>query len=275
MLERKAKLIQNLVTISNKPVIEYERYEQWIKLVRVTAYVLRFSPNLKLKRPYGSGQLSAAEIADAENVWYRMIQRDTLPQEYERLKQGKAVQRNSRILKLNPYFDKKSRTLQVGGRLQNSDLPETTKHPIIVPHGHPLTEKIMNRKHPELLHAGPEMTLSALRQNIWLTKGRREVKRVINRCITCQRQRKSCSTQRMGQLPHERVSFSPPFTHVRVDFAGPLYVRDNTVKKTYVCIFTCASSCMVHLELTKDMSTSEFLKAFNHMIGRRGLCETM
>ena len=79
----------------------------------------------------------------------------------------------------------------------------------------------------------------------------------------------------MGQLPHERVSFFPPFAHVGVDFAGPLYVRDNTVKKTYVCIFTCASSRMVHLELTKDMSTSEFLQAFNLMIGRRGLCETM
>ena len=96
--ESKAKLIQNLVTVSNKPVIEYERYERWIKIGRVTAYVLRFLSNLKLKRPYGSRQLSADEIADAENVWYRTIQRDTLPQEYERLKQGKALQRNSSIL---------------------------------------------------------------------------------------------------------------------------------------------------------------------------------
>ena len=46
-------------------------------------------------------------------------------------------------------------------------------------------------------------------------------------------------------------------------------------KKTYGRIFTCASSPMVHLKLTKDMSTSEFLQAFNCMVGRRGLCETM
>ena len=31
--ESRAKLIQNLVTVSKKPVIEYERYERWIKLV--------------------------------------------------------------------------------------------------------------------------------------------------------------------------------------------------------------------------------------------------
>ena len=79
----------------------------------------------------------------------------------------------------------------------------------------------------------------------------------------------------MGPLPHERVSFSPPFTHVGVDFAGPLYVRDKTPKKAYVCIFTCASSRMVHIELVKDMSTNEFLQALSRMIGRRGLCETM
>ena len=70
-----------------------------------------------LKRPYGSRQLSADEIADAENVWYRMIQRDTLPQEYERLEQWKALQRSSRILKLDPYFDKKSRTVRELNRI--------------------------------------------------------------------------------------------------------------------------------------------------------------
>ena len=32
----------------------------------------------------------------------------------------------------------RDRVLQVGERLQYSDLPEGTKHPIILPHGHPL-----------------------------------------------------------------------------------------------------------------------------------------
>jgi len=166
--------------------------------------------------------------------------------------------------------------LRVGGRLQYSDLPEGTKHPIILPHGHPVVEKIIQSVHNELLHAGPESTLSVLRQEIWLTKGRREVKRVLERCLVCQRQRVGACSQKMAPLPSERVSLSPAFTHVGIDFAGPLFVRGSpTSEKAYVCIFTCASSRMTHLELTSDLSTNEFFQALIRMISKRGLCRTI
>jgi len=99
--------------------------------------------------------------------------------EYAQLEAGQPLPKTSTILRLDPYFDKEDRVLRVGGRLQYSDLPEATKHPITLPHGHPVVEKIIESVHNELLHAGPENTLSALRQNIWLTHGRREVKRVL------------------------------------------------------------------------------------------------
>ena len=57
-------------------------------------------------------------------------------------------------------------------------------------------------------------------------------------------------------LPEERVSDCPPFTHTGVDFAGPLHTTDkggtNTDEaRAYVCLFTCASTRAVHLELTR------------------------
>ena len=56
----------------------------------------------------------------------------------------------------------------------------------------------------------------------------------------------------------------------------PLYMKERTiVKKAYVCVFTCASSHMVHLELTNSLTTDEFLQAFSHMTSRRGLCHTV
>ena len=80
----------------------------------------------------------------------------------------------------------------------------------------------------------------------------------------------------MGPLPQERVTPSLPFTHVGIDFAGPLYVKEGSnTKKSYVCIFTCASSRMVHLELTNNLTTNEFLQAFTRMTSRRGLCATI
>ena len=71
-------------------------------------------------------------------------------------------------------------------------------------------------------------------------------------------------------------ALSPAFTQVGRDFAGPLFVRGSASSaKAYICIFTCASSRMTHLELTGDLSTNEFFQAFIRMISRRGLCSTV
>ena len=55
-----------------------------------------------------------------------------------------------------------------------------------------------------------------LRPEICLTKGRREVKRVLGKCLFHQRQRVGPCSQRMAQLPSERVSSAPAFTHVGI-----------------------------------------------------------
>ena len=54
---------------------------------------------------------------------------------------------------------------------------------------------------------------------------------------------------------------SPPFSSTGLDFAGPLYVnyKQETGKdKVYICLFTCASTRGMHLELTKGLDVSNF-----------------
>ena len=79
----------------------------------------------------------------------------------------------------------------------------------------------------------------------------------------------------MPDLSHERVGTDPPFRNTGVDFAGPLYVKDNqlsdTTCKVYVCLFTCASTRALHLEIVRDMSIGAFLQAFRRFCGRRGV----
>ena len=154
----------------------------------------------------GSKELSAEELQDAKLSWYRQIQQEVYQAEYERLKEDLPLPNTRAILKMDPYYDKRDRLLRVGGRLQHSDLTEGTKHPIILPHGHTVVERIIQSVHKELLHAGPERTLSVLRQEIWLTKGRREVKRVLGKCLVCQRQRVGPCSQKMAPLPSERAN---------------------------------------------------------------------
>ena len=130
--------------------------------------------------------------------------------------------------------------------------------------------------HEQLLHAGPTSILSVLQQEIWLTKGRREVKRVPGKCLVCQRQPVGPCSQKVAPLPSERVSSSLAFTHVQIDFAGPLFVLGGpTSTKAYIGIFESASSRMTHLELTIDLSTNEFFQTLIRMISGRGLCSAI
>jgi len=70
-----------------------------------------------------------------------------------------------------------------------------------------------------------------------------------------------------------------PFSHTGVDFAGPLYAssvkQPGSQEKAYVCLFTCASTCAVNLELTHDMTVEGFLLALRRFAGHRGLPATL
>jgi len=62
-------------------------------------------------------------------------------------------------------------------------------------------------------------------------------------------------------LPCARVSEDPPFAYTGVDFAGPLFTsnKEDTLNKAYICLFTCASTQAVHLELDHDLGVGIFL----------------
>ena len=272
--ERRVTLVCTAVAV--KPFMDMSRYSTWMKLIRVTAYVLKAVKLFKAKCKSQVTELSAEEMQQAELKCCMWVQQDAYKEDYEELKAGEALPKSSRLLNLDPYYDGTDHVIRVGGRLQFAEIPEETKHQIILPHGHAEVAKMILDVHKQMLHVGPETLLSTLRQRIWITQGRREVKRIIRKCVICQRQRVGPCGQKMGPLPEERVTPSPPFSDIGIDFAGPLYVKERTiVKKTYVCVFTCASSRMVHLELTNSLTTDEFLQAFSRITSRRGLCHTV
>ena len=86
----------------------------------------------------------------------------------------------------------------------------------------------------------------------------------------------SCSPP---DLPAERVCEDPPFSHTGVDFSGPIQVnsakQSDRQERAYVCLFTCASICSVHLELTHDMTVEGFLLALQRYAGRKDLSATL
>ncbi|GFV30545.1 integrase catalytic domain-containing protein [Trichonephila clavipes] len=110
----------------------------------------------------------------------------------------------------------------------------------------------------------------------WIPKGRQLVKTMIRICFVCKKYSAKPADQLSGQLPRDRITQSPPFQIVGIDFTGAILVKDNQgTRKSYVSLFTCAVTHAVHLELVSDMSTKCFLLLLCYFLARRGNCKVI
>ena len=136
--------------------------------------------------------------------------------------------------------------------------------------------------HEQSKHSGVNQTLALLRERFWVLKGCQITCSIVRSCDTCRRMEDpSYALASPPDLPVERVSEDPPFSHTGVDFAGPLFINDSRVQreqkqeKVYVCLFTCAATRAVHLELTRDIGVETFLLSLHRFASHRGLPATI
>jgi len=87
-----------ICTVSD--VIDITRYSSRIKVLRVTAWVLKFVCKFKSKEGNLDMKLEARDLREAEHVWIRDIQRKCFTSEYRELVSGKKMIYN-RQLKLS------------------------------------------------------------------------------------------------------------------------------------------------------------------------------
>ena len=95
-------------------------------------------------------------------------------------------------------------------------------------------------------HSGLESNLNKIRCKYWLIKGRSTVKSIVRKCVTGRLIQAKCVHPTL-LLPKHRVSCAFPFQHFGVDYAVPLYVRENHSKyaelfKAYILVFTCTTT---------------------------------
>ncbi|XP_076285541.1 uncharacterized protein LOC143211602 [Lasioglossum baleicum] len=264
------------------------RFSSWSKLLRVTAYVLRFIERLRMnvtpsaipaqERP-ASLVLSPDEIAKAKEHWLRQIQFDDFPHDRQTLVATGTVPKSSPLAALVPYIDAKG-LIRATGRLSKSQLPESAKHPIIL-RSHPLLILLIKWTHLKHLHSGPQLTLACLRNDYWILRARATVRAVLHQCVACTRERALIPNELMGDLPASRITqVERAFIHTGVDYAGPIQVRTapgrgHKSTKAYIALFICLTTKAIHLELVSDYSSSAFVAAYHRFVSRRGLPKSM
>ncbi|XP_071643010.1 uncharacterized protein [Temnothorax longispinosus] len=112
------------------------QYLDWAKLIRVTAYLIRFVSCRGHSKKFPALEhhrraLLASECHRARTFWLGAIQADLFPHELHELTQNQPVNSKSHILALNPFIDSEG-LIRVGGRLRNAPLSYHAKHPIVL-----------------------------------------------------------------------------------------------------------------------------------------------
>ena len=258
-------LIEAVTQINISNLLDATRFSSYMKLLRVTAYVLRFVKNCK-DRCTNRKELTAEELDKAEMIWIRDIQAQI------------GQKHLSDVEKHLDIFIDEDKIIRCQGRLKNSCLKFETRHPVLLPREHHITSLIIWECHKNVLHNGTNQTLQELRTRFWIVKGRQLVKKTIYKCKLCKKlQGLSYGMPQQSQLPRFRVEDKHPFTTVGVDFAGPLYAKNSSGTNQKVCVafFTCGISRAVHIELVSDLSVESFLLCFRRFIGRRGMPEVI
>ena len=264
----------------NLSYIPEKTYSDYGKLVRLTAWWVKYLDWLKLKvevkRANNSVSLAdfnttltLSEFSRARQYWWRVVQREQFGEELNCLENGKRVPASSSILRLRPIL--KDGLIRAEGRLRFSTLSDNEKLPIIVKASHWVVELYIKKAHQLVLHSGVNESLMLTRKNIWILHGRREVKKVVDRCTNCKKAVSKPLTQIEAPLPQARVTEAGPFDVVGVDFFGHMMVKSgNSCEKVYGLIITCAVTRAVHLELTSGLRSSDFIMAFERFSSRRG-----
>lgn len=270
----------------------FSRFSSYSKLRRITAYWLRYLQTLRDRAIFHRNNPTVYaslirqnitstrtqppntdELQSAERVLCRLAQRQSFLEERNDLSAGDHVSKSSLLKWLSPQVDQ-FQLIRVGGRLSNAALPDSAKHPIVLSAKHPLANLLASHYHKMLLHAGPQLMLSTLRQKFWILGGRNLVRRIFHQCHVCFRKRPQLIQQAVADLPTSRVTPTRPFSISGVDYCGPFYVKSEVRKrgpaKVYVAIFVCFSTRAVHIELVSDLTTASFLSALRRFIAERG-----
>lgn len=267
-------------TTTPKRMEIFDRLSSFDAVLQSMAYVVRFARYIISKRKsITKGPLTSTERAQALILVVRLVQEECFQPEIQALRKNSKTRH--RLCGLKPFLDPMDGVLRVGGRIKHAFIPYDSRHQMLLPAKHPLTDAMIRSQHRTNLHIGQKGLLAIIRQRFWPLNVKTTIRKVIRSCTTCFKANPMKTVQLMGDLPSYRVRPAPTFSNTGVDFAGPFLVKSTSVgrkpliTKSYVCLFVCMLTRAIHIELVSDLTTEAFLAALRRFTSRRGVPNRM
>ena len=267
-------------------LIPLSHYSDFSKLARVYRWIFKFIDRLKskfgLKNP--NSKLSKEKFPEGFNFYSHAInyiikteQNIHFPNIFKYFKIGGRIKDIPPIvLQLNLFVDKTG-ILRVKSKCETLTLiyPHFN-FPILLPNKSELTTLIINDIHMKCCHAGCYTVLKELRKQFWVPHGFSIVKKVLRDCIICRRHNNRAVKINQNAYTTSRIDpINIPYAEIFIDYLGPYSVKFNEVKtKVYILCLTCMWSRAINLKVCMDMSTREFLRAFQLHCYEYGIPQT-
>ena len=261
-------LTQDVPILQFEPIFQVDRFSSLRKLLRVTDCVIKFI-NCCSQNRYSH--------LSSEHYWLQQQQIQHYPLVYEALSldsyENKYCSSRKFIADLDLFLDDK-KIIRSKGRINEKVSTDRSNNPKLLPPKSFLCRLIVENLHKVNHHAGVQGTLDSVRDEFWIPQGRQCVKKIINDCVTCKYSvRKAFKYPGPPPLPTQRTTYLRPFQHCGVDFTGAIKLTDVSGEPTkyYICLFTCAATRAVHLELINSLSAESFLLCLRRFVARCSL----
>lgn len=261
----------------------FESFSTWTSLLRAIARLVHITRCFK-GNAYGSKcrgwhickNIAPEDYGKAKSVILSCLQHKTYPEVFACIEAQKEIPKQNPLRNLSPYKDDAD-CLRVGGRLSQADMQNDEVHPFIIPGKHHVSTLLVQHYHQQVQHQGRHFTEGAVRTaGLWIVGGKHRISSIIHHCIKCRKLRWNTETQKMSDLPIDRVTVCPPFTYVGVDVFGPWTISSRRTRgglansKRWAVIFTCLSTRAIHIEVIESMESSSFINALRRFISIRG-----
>ncbi|XP_073504767.1 uncharacterized protein [Phyllobates terribilis] len=264
----------------------FDKFSSWKSLIRAITCLSHIARSFKATRTCDIDRCKGWHLCEntyatpdldfSRNHIIFTVQKEAYPREIQCLMNKTSVPANSVLRKLDPFIDN-SCLLRVGGRLKEAKIEFIEKFPLIVPGKCHVAGLIVQHYHNLVKHQGRLFTEGAIRTaGLWIVGAKKLISSVIFKCVTCRRLRGSTQTQKMADLPADRLSMDPPFTSVGLDVFGPWSVATRQTRssqassKRWAVIFTCMSIRAIHIEVIESLDTSSFINALRRFIAIQG-----
>ena len=199
--------------------IDINAFSELNRLMRITAWCLRFIDNVRKTNGVFKDHLTALEIDTAERLWTTYIQDKYCKELIIAIDANKSHP----LMGLGLYKDKEG-VIRCAGRFQHEE-----NHPKLLPKKSRYTDMVVARSHKACLHGGVAQTLAHVRGDFWIIQARTVVRNLINGCLICKRWHGGpFKTPHFSPYPsYVTTAYNPAFSFSGLDYLGPVMMKNT------------------------------------------------